>query len=97
LAPFLKSSHRLASLARRFFVSKPVGAELGAFLASPTAFRSALGISRQAAADISKVANSTAFMIVRFASTATSLAAAGRQKWGDAAGLLDILRKVYGT
>jgi hypothetical protein len=50
----------------------------------------------QAAADMSKVANSTAFMIVRFSSTATSLAAAGRQHWGDAAGLLEVLRKVYG-
>lgn len=51
----------------------------------------------QAAADMSKVANSTAFMIVRFSSTATSLAAAGRQHWGDAAGLLEVLRKVYGA
>jgi hypothetical protein len=51
----------------------------------------------QAAADISKAANSTAFMIVRFSSTATSLAAAGRQHWGDAAGLLQVLRKVYGA
>lgn len=50
----------------------------------------------KAAAEMSKAANSSAFMIVRFASTATTLAAAGRQHWGDASALLEIIKRIYG-
>lgn len=50
----------------------------------------------QAAADLAKSMNTTAFMVVRFSTTATTLAAAGRLHWGDSCALLELIQKGYG-
>ena len=47
----------------------------------------------QAAADLAKSMNTTAFMVVRFSTTATTLAAAGRLHWGDSCALLELIEE----